>query len=163
MRISPVGWAFETLDEVKQQAEASAAVTHNHPEGIKGAIATAGAIFLARKGKSKQEIKDYVIETSGYNLSRKLDEIRPNYEFNEICQDTVPEAIICFLESTDFESTIRNAVSLGGDADTLAAIAGSIAEAFYGGVPKDIEHEVWNRLDDNLTGVIQSFMLKYIV
>jgi ADP-ribosylglycohydrolase len=163
MRVSPVGWAFDSLDEVMKQAKASAEVTHSHPEGIKGAVATAGAIFLARTGKSKKNIQEFATGLIGYELSRTLKNIRPDYEFDVTCQGSVPESIICFLESTDYESTVRNAISLGGDADTMAAIAGSIAEAFYGGVPKDIEHEVWNRLDDNLTGVIQRFMLKHMV
>lgn len=132
MRVSQVAWAFDILSEVEKYAEISAAVTHNHPEGIKGAQATAAVIFLARKGKTKEEIKAYIENKYGYNLSRSLDEIRPNYRFNESCQETVPEAIIAFLESVDFEDTIRNVISLGGDSDTLATITGSIAEAAYG-------------------------------
>lgn len=152
MRVSPVAWAFDTLSEVEKYAEISAAVTHNHPEGIKGAQAIAAAIFLARKGKTKEEIKAYIEKKYGYNLNRSLDEIRPNYRFNESCQETVPEAIIAFLESVDFEDAIRNAISLGGDSDTLAAITGSIAEAVYG-IPKDIKEKALLILDQGLLNV----------
>lgn len=152
MRVSPVAWAFDILSEVEKYAEISAAVTHNHPEGIKGAQATAAAIFLARKGKTKEEIKAYIENKYGYNLNRSLDEIRPNYRFNESCQETVPEAIIAFLESVDFEDAIRNAISLGGDSDTLAAITGSIAEAAYG-IPKDIKEKALSILDQGLLDV----------
>jgi len=149
MRVSPVAWAFDILSEVEKYAEISAAVTHNHPEGIKGAQATAAAIFLARKGKTKEEIKAYIENKYGYNLNRSIDEIRPNYRFNESCQETVPEAIIAFLESVDFEDAIRNAISLGGDSDTLAAITGSIAEAAYG-IPKEIKEKALSILDQGL-------------
>lgn len=152
MRVSPVAWAFDILSEVEKSAEISAAVTHNHPEGIKGAQATAAAIFLARKGNTKEEIKAYIENKYGYNLNRSLDEIRPNYRFNESCQETVPEAIIAFLESVDFEDAIRNAISLGGDSDTLAAITGSIAEAAYG-IPKDIKEKALSILDEGLLNV----------
>jgi ADP-ribosylglycohydrolase len=121
-------------------------VTHNHPEGIKGAQAVAAAIYLARTDASKDEIKSYIECKYGYDLNRTLDEIRPIYQFNESCQETVPEAIIAFLESTDFEDAIRNAISLGGDSDTLAAITGSIAEAAYG-VPKEMANTATNYLD----------------
>src|SRR5206468_3846433 len=137
MRVSPVGWVFESLEEVLAQAKRSAEVTHSHPEGIKGAQATAAAIFLARQGKSKQEIRTAIEQLTGYDLSRRLDDIRPSYRFNESCQGTVPESIIAFLESKDFEDAVRKAISLGGDADTLACITGGISEAFYG-VPKPI-------------------------
>ena len=120
------------------EAEKSAAVTHNHPEGIKGAQATAAAIWHARQNHEKTEIKSYIESTFGYDLSRRLDDIRPVYQYNETCQGSVPEAIIAFLESTDFEDAIRNAISIGGDSDTLACITGGIAEAFYGGVPHTI-------------------------
>ena len=129
MRVSPVGYYAKTLDEAMELAKISAEVTHNHPEGIKGAQATAGAIFLARQGKDKQEIRDYVSQTFGYDLSRTLDEIRPTFTFDETCQRTVPEAITCFLAGKDYEDVVRLAVSLAGDADTLAAIAGPIASA----------------------------------
>lgn len=156
MRVSPVAWMFDTLEEVESYAEISASVTHNHPEGIKGAQATAASIFLARKGKTKQEIKVYVENTYGYNLSRALDEIRRNYTFNESCQETAPEAIIAFLGSVDFEDAIRNAVSLGGDSDTLAAITGSIAEAAYG-IPKEISNHALSLLDDVLLDVYKRY------
>ncbi len=142
MRVSPVGWVHSTLEETLAEAAASAEVTHNHPEGIKGAQAVALAIFLARMGKTKIEIKTSVEELSGYDLNRTLAGIRPDYQWNEICQTSVPESIIAFLESTDFESAIRGAIWLRGDADTMAAIAGSIAEAFYGGVPEEIVLEM---------------------
>lgn len=156
MRVSPVAWMFDTLSEVEQYAEVSAALTHNHPEGIKGAQATAAAIFLARKGKSKNEIKAYIESKYGYDLSRTLDEIRTNYRFNESCQETVPEAITAFLESVDFEDAIRNAISLGGDSDTLAAITGSIAEAAYN-VPDEIKEKALAFLDERLLNVYRQF------
>jgi ADP-ribosylglycohydrolase len=161
MRVSPVGFAFADLETVVQEAERSAAVTHNHPEGIKGAQATAAAIFLARTGKSKAEIRAYIQAEFGYDLNRTLDEIRPVYQFNESCQKTVPEAIIAFLESTDFEDAIRNAVSLGGDTDTLTCITGGIAEAFYGGVPEAIAQGVFERLDQPLRQVAEAFLAQY--
>ena len=132
MRISSVGFAFDTLEEVLLRATEYASVTHNHAEGIKGAKATAAAIFLARTGSTKEDIKWYTAATFRYDLSRSVNEIRPTYRFNESCQETVPEAIVCFLESTGFEDAIRNAISLGGDSDTLACITGGIAEAYYG-------------------------------
>ncbi len=138
MRVSAVGWLFNTLEETERVAEISASITHNHPEGIKGAQATAAAIWLARNGKSKQEIKDYISTKYGYDLNRTCDEIRPDYDFDVTCQGSVPEAIIAFLYSTDYESTIRLAVSLGGDSDTQACIAGGIAEAFYKDIPAEI-------------------------
>ena len=140
MRVSPCGWFAKSLDEAENLAETSAAVTHNHPEGIKGAQATAAAIYLARTDLTKDEIRDYIETKYRYDLHRTLDEIRPGYIFNESCQETVPEAIIAFLESTGFEDAIRNAISLGGDSDTLAAITGSIAEAAYG-IPYDIREQ----------------------
>lgn len=138
MRVSAVGWLFNTLEETERVAEISASITHNHPEGIKGAQATAAAIWLARNGKSKQEIKDYISVKYGYNLDRTCNQIRPDYDFDVTCQGSVPESIIAFLESTDYESTIRLAVSLGGDSDTQACIAGGIAEAFYKDIPAEI-------------------------
>lgn len=158
MRVSPVGFAFNTLDTVLQQAKASAEVTHNHPEGIKGAQVTAACIFLARTGISRDAIRSYVETTFGYNLGRSLDEIRPHYTFDESCQGTVPEAIIAALDSTDFEDAIRNAVSLGGDSDTLTCITGSIAEALYGGVPDAISTQVLNILDQPLKTVTEKFL-----
>ncbi len=157
MRVSAVGWAFDTVDEVLRQAALSAAVTHNHPEGIKGAQAVALAIFLARTGATKEAIRRSTVERFGYDLSRTLAEIRPAYYFDETCQKTVPPAIIAFLESADFEDAVRKAVSLGGDADTLAAITGSIAEAFYGCVPPEIAAEVRKRVPQALWDVIERF------
>ncbi len=156
MRVSPVAWFFDTLPEVERYAEASAAVTHNHPEGIRGAQATAAAIFLAREGKNKDEIKDYIESKYGYDLNRTLDEIRPCYRFSGSCQGTVPEAIIAFLESVDFEDAIRNAISIGGDSDTLAAITGSIAEAAYG-IPEEIREKALAVLDEHLRDVHRRF------
>ena len=162
MRVSPVAWAFNTLSEVEEYAEICAAVTHNHPEGIKGARATAAAIFLARTGATREEIREYIEKQYGYDLSRTLDEIRPNYRFDESCQGTVPEAIIAFLESVSFEDAIRNAISLGGDSDTLAAITGSIAEAAYG-IPKDIKDKAMSILDDFLLNTCMRFLERYSV
>lgn len=156
MRTSSVAWIFDTLSEVERNAEICAAVTHNHPEGIKGAQSAAAAIFLARKGKTKDEIKTYIESKYGYDLNRTLDEIRPDYQFNESCQHTVPEAIIAFLESMDFEDAIRNAISLGGDSDTLAAITGSIAEAAYG-IPEEIKEKALTFLDEPLLNVYRRF------
>ena len=160
MRVSSVGFAFATLDEVLVRAAEYTAVTHNHLEGIKGAQATAAAIFLARTGSTKADIKQYTAATFHYDLSRSVDEIRPTYRFNESCQATVPEAIVCFLESTDFEDAIRNAISLGGDSDTLACITGGIAQAFYG-VPAAIADRAMSILDENLRVVTARFMSIY--
>ena len=162
MRVSPVGWAFDTLEETLVAAKQSAEVTHNHPEGIKGAQATAACIFWARKGKTKHQIKEYVEALFGYDLSRTCDEIRPTYEFEPSCQKTVPESIIAFLESTDYESAVRLAVSLGGDADTMGSITGGIAEAFYGGVPQHIRKEVLKRLPDEFIEVMRKFYKKFV-
>lgn len=162
MRVSPVGWAFDTLEDTLQAARQSAEVTHNHPEGVKGAQATAACIFMARTGRSKHEIKEYIEQTFGYDLNRTCDEIRPSYLMNVTCQGSVPESIIAFLESTDFESAIRLAVSLGGDADTMGAIAGGIAEAYYGGVPGHIKKEVLKRLPNEFIDVMQKFYQKFV-
>jgi ADP-ribosylglycohydrolase len=158
MRVSPVGWAYGTLDEVLHHAKRSADVTHNHPEGVKGAQATASAIFLARTGKSKPEIMEYVETTFGYDLTRTLEAIRPGHRFDVSCQGSVPESIIAFLESESYEDCVRKAISLGGDTDTMACIAGGIAEAFYGGVPEQIQVEVFLRLDERLSEVIERFL-----
>ena len=162
MRVSPVGWAFETLEETLVAAKQSAEVTHNHPEGIKGAQATAACIYWARKGKTKEQIKEYVEVLFGYDLNRTCDEIRPNYQFEPSCQKTVPESIIAFLESTDFESAIRLAISLGGDADTMGTITGGIAEAYYGGIPEYIRNEVLKRIPSEFIEVMQKFCQKFI-
>ena len=143
MRVSPVGWLFNDLETVLAQAKASALPTHGHPEGVKGAQAIAAAIFLARQGGGKEDIRQYVTQTFGYNLRRTVEEIRPDYAFDVSCQGSVPEAIIAFLDSKDLVHAIRLAVSLGGDTDTQAAMAGSIAEAFYGPVAPALE-EVMN-------------------
>ena len=161
MRISPAGWAYPTLQETLTRAREFTAVTHDHPEGIKGAEATAGAIWMGRKGATKPEIKIWVEEHAGYDLTRTCDEIRPTYEFNETCQKTVPEALTAFFESTDFEDAIRLAISLGGDSDTLACITGGVAEAFYKGVPPAIEQETLSRLDGPLRDVVARFRSRY--
>ena len=148
MRVSAVGWFYDTLEETEFWAKKSAEITHNHPEGIKGAQATAAAIYMARTGSTKEDIREYIVSRYGYDLSRTCDEIRPTYRFNETCQETVPQAIVAFLESTDFESCIRLGVSLGGDTDTLCAIAGAIAEAFYGSIPEQIVEHEWELLPE---------------
>lgn len=160
MRVSPVGYAFQTLEEVLKEAKHSAEVTHNHIEGIKGAQATASAVFLARTGKSKQEIKNFIQSTFNYDLERSLDEIRPTYQFDESCQGTVPEAIIAFLESTDFENAIRLAISIGGDSDTIACITGGIAQAFYKEIPKYIITRTLEVLPPTMVQIIEAFSLK---
>ena len=156
MRVSSAGWLFDTLAETRHMARLTAEVTHNHPEGIKGAEASASAIFLARTRHSKDEIRDYIVREFGYDLSRTCDQIRPGYYHNESCQKTVPEAITAFLEGTDFEDVIRTAVSLGGDCDTLTCIAGSIAEAFYG-VPAILEAECKSRLPEDMLYILGRF------
>ena len=156
MRVSSVAWFFDNLEDVEKFAEISALPTHNHPEGIKGAQAVASAIFLARSGKTKNKIKDYIIKKYGYDLSKTCDEIRPNYHHVESCQETVPQAITAFLEGNDFEEVIRLAVSLGGDSDTLTAIAGSIAEAYYP-IPEDIKKIALKFLDDDLIKIYNQF------
>ncbi|MCB9419773.1 MAG: ADP-ribosylglycohydrolase family protein [Ardenticatenaceae bacterium] len=157
MRVSPVGWAFDSLDAVLAEAEKSAAVTHNHPEGIMGAQATAVAIHLARKGHSKTDIKAEISRRFGYDLERTVDGIRPFYHFDVSCQGSVPESIIAFLESDSVEDAIRKAVSLGGDTDTMGCIAGGIAEAFYGQIPPKITSEVRRRLPDEFLTIIDTF------
>lgn len=156
MRVSAAGWLYDSLERTREAARATAEVTHNHPEGIKGAEATASAIYMARTGCSKEEIKDYIIKEFQYDLSRTCDEIRPSYYHVESCQGTVPEAITAFLEGEDFEDVIRTAVSLGGDCDTLTAIAGSIAEAYYG-VPALIRATATNRLPDEFVAIMNRF------
>ncbi len=157
MRVSPVGFAGKDLDSVLAEAKRSAEVTHNHPEGIKGAQATAAAIHLALAGRTKDQIRTSIEDLFGYDLTRSIEEIRPSYVFNASCQGTVPEAIIAFLDSDGYENAIRLAISLGGDADTLACITGGIADAYYGGVPADIAEWGLARLDDRLRAVIQRF------
>jgi ADP-ribosylglycohydrolase len=157
MRVSPVGFAFGTLEEVLGQAKRSAEVTHDHPEGIKGAQAVASAVFLARTGRDKDHIRAYVETSFGYDLGTPLDQIRETYEFDVSCQGSVPQALRAFLESEDFEDAIRRAISIGGDSDTIACMAGGIAQAFYGGVPEEIAHRVYERLDEPLAEVIRKF------
>jgi ADP-ribosylglycohydrolase len=161
MRVSPVAFAGATLDEVLEEAKRSAEVTHNHEQGIRGAQATAAAVFLARTGSSKEQIRRYTEEQFGYFLDETLDELRPTYQFDVSCQGSVPQAIIAFLESTGFEDAVRNAISLGGDADTMACIAGAIAEAFYGGVPPHITEPVLATLDDRLRNVVSDFRQRF--
>jgi ADP-ribosylglycohydrolase len=161
MRVSPVAYAFDSLDSVMTEAARSAEVTHNHPEGIRGAQATATAVYLARRGEPKESIRGVIDERFGYPLRRTLDEIRPTYRFDVSCQGTVPPALIAFLESRSYEDTVRRAISLGGDADTLACIAGSIAEAHYGGVPRELETWALSLLDDSLRRVISAFRSRY--
>lgn len=156
MRVSPVGFYARSLKEALKLAEESAEVTHNHPEGIKGAQTIASAIYLARMGKSKQEIKEYIESEFDYDLSRTCDEIRPDYCFNETCQGCCPEAIIAFLESDDYESAVRLAVSLGGDSDTIACMTGSIAAAFYG-VPDELVAKFLPYLSDEMRTVLDNF------
>ena len=156
MRVSAAGWLYDSLEKTRTVAKATANVTHNHPEGIKGAEATASAIFMARNGSSKEEIKKYIENEFHYDLNRTLDEIRPSYHMDETCQKTVPEAIIAFLEAKDFEDAIRNAVSLGGDTDTLGAITGSIAEAYYG-IPEWLMTECRKRINRDMRVVLDDF------
>ena len=161
MRVSPVGFAFASRDEVLREAERSAAVTHDHPEGIKGAQATALAVFMGRTGASKEEIRTELGRRFGYELDRTIEQIRPAYEWDVSCQGSVPEAIIAFLDSSDVEDAIRLAISLGGDSDTQAAIAGGIAQAFYGRVPDSIVAPVRERLPQRFLDVIDAFEQAY--
>jgi ADP-ribosylglycohydrolase len=161
MRVGPVGWAFDGLAAVLGEARRSAEATHDHPEGVKGAQAVAAGVYLARNGASKDDLRAYIGGTFGYDLDRTLEEIRPGYRFDVTCQGSVPEALIALLESEGFEDAVRKAVSLGGDADTQAAIAGAVAEALYGGVPEEIEREVLRRLDARLLSVTEAFDKRY--
>lgn len=161
MRVSPVAWAFDSVNSVLREAERSASVTHNHPEGIKGAQSVALAIYLARTGAGKKDIQLEIESRFGYNLKRTLDEIQPAYQWDSTSPGSVPESIIAFLESTDVESAIRSAILLGGDADTMAAIAGSIAEAYYGGVPETLAIEVQNRLTPDLLEILLKFNQRF--
>jgi ADP-ribosylglycohydrolase len=165
MRVSPVAWACSTLDDTVAKARQSAAVTHNHPEGIKGAESTAAGIWLARHGASKDEIRRTIADTYGYDLSRSCDVIRPTYQFCESCQQTVPQAFTAFFDSTDFESAIRLAISLGGDADTLGCITGGLAHAFYGSVPIDHLQSARQLLarEPDLNAVVETFLSRFAV
>ena len=162
MRVSPIGFAFTSEDEVLMQAKMTAEVSHNHPEGIKGAQAVALAIYLARTGADKEQIRTRIAAKFGYDIDRTVDDIRPGYTFDISCQGTVPEAVIAFIDSDTFEDAIRNAVSLGGDSDTLACITGGIAEAFYG-VPDNIREEVQHRLPRDLLEIVQNFRRRYVL
>lgn len=162
MRVSPVGWAFNSLEETLQSAKESSEPTHNHPEGIKGAQAVASAIYLARTGSSKDQIKEYIENSFDYKLNESVDEIREKAYFDETCQISVPQAVACFLQSTSYEDAIRNAVSLGADADTQAAIAGSIAEAFYKEIPEYLITKSLGYLDKDLLSVITQFENKFV-
>ena len=159
MRVSAVGWYAKTLEEAELIAKATAEVSHNHPEGIKGAVATSGAVFLARCGATMEELKEYIAKY--YTIDFTIDEIRPVYEFNETCQGTVPQAMQAFFESTSFEDAIRNAISIGGDSDTLAAITGAVAEAYYG-IPDDLKETALSYLDERLLDITERFEDRYL-
>jgi ADP-ribosylglycohydrolase len=161
MRTSPVAYAFDSLPEVLEMAEYYASPTHDHPEGVKGAQATSASIFMARTGSTKNEIREYVTETFGYDLTLTVDEIRPDYKFEVCCMKTVPQAIVCFLESDSFEDSIRNAISIGGNSDTLACITGSIAGA-YEGMTNDLSQKTMSLLDDDLQNVVIDFHDRFI-
>ena len=161
MRVSPVGFAFDTIEKVLTEAKRSAEVTHNHSEGIKGAQAVAAAIFLARQRKTKEEIRQHLERAFGYDLHQTLAQIRPDYGFNETCQGSVPQSIIAFLESMDYEDAVRKAVSLGGDSDTMACIAGGIAQAHYGSIPSFIVREIRLTLDGDLLAIVDEFNRRF--
>lgn len=163
MRVSPVAWAFETWDEVQAEARLSAAVTHDHPEGIRGAQAIAAAIFLARTGQEKGAIKQRIEETFAYDLNDTIDALRETYSFDVSCQGSVPQAIIAFLESESYEEAVRKAISIGGDSDTLACMAGSIAEAYYDGVPDVIQSEALAHLDAPMREVVNAFSERFLM
>lgn len=153
MRVAPAGLLARTLEECVELSNWVTAVTHNHPEGMKGAAATASAVHMARSGFSQTAIRKYVADHFGYDMDRSVDDIRPTYRFNETCQNTVPEALICVLEASDFEDAIRNAISIGGDSDTVAAIAGGVAEALFG-IPDDIAAQGWRYLPEDMRAVL---------
>ena len=161
MRASPIGEAAATIDEALDEARRCAALTHDHPDGVAGAQAVALAVFMGRAGAGKEEMRRAVAERTGYDLDRTLAEIRPGYSFDVAARNSVPEAILCFLEARDFESAVRNAVSLGGDADTMACIAGALAEAHWGEVPAPIAAEVRRRLPDEFTRVLDAFEARF--
>ena len=163
MRVSPVGFAFNDEKTILAEAKKSAEITHNHPEGIKGAQAVAMAIFLARNGKTKSEIKSHIESQFSYDLSFTIDEIRPDYKFDVSCQGSVPQSIVAFLESTDFEDAIRMAISIGGDSDTIACMAGGIAEAFYGDIPVDLIEETRKRLPAGFKEILDDFENRFIL
>ena len=161
MRVSPVGFAFNTLEETLEAAKVSAEITHNHPEGVKGAQATAASIFMEKNGETKDEIRRFIEGRFDYNLSHSCDEIRPTYSFDVSCQGTVPESLIAFFDSKDYEDAIRLTVSLGGDADTMGAITGAVAMAYYKEMPDYIYETVMGKLPEDLKEVIMEFENKY--
>ena len=161
MRVSPVGFAYDSAEEVLHQAKRAAEVTHNHPEGIKGAQATALAIYMARAGKSKDVIRKEITDRFSYDLNRTVEEIRPDYSFDVTCQGSVPESIIAFIDSESWEDAVKKSISLGGDADTMACITGGIAQAYYKEIPQNIVEDVTNRLSPDLREVLNEFNIKY--
>ena len=163
MRAAPVGCVSNKIGEVLKEAKSCAAATHDHPEGIKGAQAVASCVYLAREGSKKEEIKEYIISNFDYDLNDTLDNIRPGYSFDVTCQGSVPQAIIAFLESNDFEDGLRKAISIGGDSDTIACITGAVAEAYYGGVPEDIRSKVLLKLDEDMLETVSKFYDRYRV
>jgi len=163
MRVSPIGFAFDTEEKILEEAKKSAAITHNHKEGIKGAQAIAMSIFLARKGKTKAAIKAYIAQQFGYDLNRTIATIRPNYEFDVSCQGSVPESIIAFLESENFEDAIRTAISIGGDSDTIASMTGAISEAYYQSIPQELIEKANSYLPKHFKKIIEAFEKKYSV
>ncbi len=163
MRAAPVGYVSNKIGEVLKEAKSCAAATHDHPEGIKGAQAVASCVYLAREGSKKEEIKEYIISNFDYDLNDTLDNIRPGYSFDVTCQGSVPQAIIAFLESNDFEDGLRKAISIGGDSDTIACITGAVAEAYYGGVPEDIRSKVLLKLDEDMLETVSKFYDRYRV
>jgi ADP-ribosylglycohydrolase len=163
MRVGPIGWAYDSVLDILNEAEKSAECTHNHPEGIKGAQAVALTIFMGRKDYTKEDIKYRISELFGYDLNRTCDEIRPTYDFDVTCQGSVPEAIIAFLESTSYESAIKKAISLGGDSDTIACITGGIAQAFYKKIPKELVDKGLSTLPDELLNIVNEFNAEFKV
>ena len=161
MRVSPVGFAYDSVEDVLHQAKRTAGVTHNHPEGIKGAQATALAIYMARIGESRKAIRQEIADRFSYDLNRTVDEIRPNYSFDVTCQGSVPESIIAFLDSNSWEDAVKKSISLGGDADTMACITGGIAQAFYKKIPDNIAKDARNKLPGDLLEILDKFNTKY--
>ena len=159
MRVSPAGWLYDSIERTREVARWTTEITHNHPEGIKGAESTAAAIFMARKGATLAEISDYIVREFGYDLSRSLDEIRPSYHHVEDCMKTMPEAFKCFLESESYESCLRNVMYIGGDTDTLCAIAGAIAEAYWG-IPEDLINKAEKYIPEDIRNVIYRFLIE---
>ena len=161
MRVSPIGFAYNDIEQVLLEAKKTAAVSHNHPEGIKGAQSVAAAVCIARRNKNKNAVKEFIEQKFGYNLGRTIEEIRPNYSFDVSCQGSVPEAIIAFLESSDWEDAVRKSVSLGGDSDTQGCITGAIAEAYYENIAEDITKEVYNRITPEMKKILADFEKTY--